>query len=155
MENVNPNGFDKTLTNNLLQILIEEVSAYGYLHQMLNQKQQYILFNDTEELKKLAPVENIVSTKAVALTRARKQQIKRVFSASGLKKSDQTMDVLIGQMDPAEARQWNRLRSRLRELFEKSMRIHKQNKILQQKVFDVNVELEQGRSYEQRESSYL
>ncbi len=149
------NGFEATLRNNLLQTLLEEVGAYGYLLQLLNQKQQYILFNEQDDLQKLVPVEKIVSGKVVALKNARKDCLKQLFASMGYPHEKRNLQTLISTLPVSEAKQWNHLRRRLKTLFEKSLRIHKQNKILQKKVFDNVGEWGSPDRYEHRESLYL
>ena len=149
------NGFEATLRNNLLQTLLEEVGAYGYLLQLLNQKQQYILFNEQDDLQKLAPVEKIVSGKVIALTNARKACLKQLFASMGYPEEKRNLQTLISALPEREAKQWNHLRQRLKSLFEKSLRIHKQNTILQNKVFDNVGDWSSTERYEPRESLYL
>lgn len=119
-----------TLKQQLFQALIEELSAYEYLSEIMAEKKQAIIGNDLEKIEHLSGTEQLLVTKANRLTATRFELMQKCSRQNNLKKGPVSLSRLIEISEQKERASWEKIDRRLGRTVEHIQRINLENKRL-------------------------
>jgi len=114
----------------LYGILMEEISAYDYLAEVLREKQQAIVNNQLDRIESLTGTEQLVIKKTNTLTAARFGLLKRIFMSRGIDNLPVTMQNFIQRFSTEVDAPWERLNRRLIATVERIQRVNAENREL-------------------------
>lgn len=118
------------LKQDLFQALMEELSAYEYLSDTMNEKKQAIIQNDLKKIEHLSGTEQLLVTKANRLTENRFGLMQKFYSANSIKSAPFTLSDFIEMSDKNERATWERIDNRMSKTVENIQRINLENKRL-------------------------
>ncbi len=111
----------------LYQILLEEVSAYDYLNEILRDKQQAIVKNDLKKIEHLNGVEQMLITKASHLTQYRSNLLQEYFLQKNMNNDEHSLGNFIAELPEEERTSWERLNKRLFHTSHQIQRTNREN----------------------------
>ncbi len=111
----------------LYQVLLEEVSAYDYLNEILRDKQQAIVKNDLKKIEYLNGIEQMLITKASHLTQYRSTLLTEYFLNKNVREDESTLGNIIGELPEEERASWERLNNRLMKISHQIKRTNYEN----------------------------
>ncbi len=118
------------LMDELYQILWEEVSAYDYLAETLEQKQKAIVDNEVETIETLTGTEQMVIRKANRLNHRRQDLIRNMFNQNALPGQPVSLSDFIRRFGAQADYGWKALENRLNDALERIVRKNAENKRL-------------------------
>ncbi len=125
---MNKSNFEKeSPKDRLFQILLEEVSAYDYLSEILRDKQRAIVKNDLKKIEHLNGVEQMLITKASHLTQFRSNLLTEYFLQKNVGEDESTLGNFIGELPQDERASWDRLNKRLNKISHRIQRTNREN----------------------------
>lgn len=131
---------ERELRENLYKILLEEVSAYDYLSEIVGEKKEAIVKNDFRRVEELTGIEQVLGSKIDQLTRSRQENLRSLFKLNGRQNSPVTLSNFIGQMNKERRNLWDRIYNRLNVSIEKVRRDNADN----QRLIQVSLDYIQG-----------
>jgi len=117
----------KTIKQKLFQLLLEEVSAYDYLNEILKDKQRAIVSNDLKSIEHLNGVEQMVVAKANHLTQYRTDILHDYFINDPVKDNSEMLSLFMADIPDLERAPWERTKRRLSKAALEIRTINQQN----------------------------
>ncbi len=111
----------------LFHILMEELSAYNYLVETVEAKQQAIIHNNLEQVEHLSGVEQLIVNKVNQLIRNRHSAMKKVMHALGVEGMPLTLSGVINRLQGRERERWQRIENHIASAVEKIQKLNLQN----------------------------
>ncbi len=125
---MNEAKFEKSYPKDrLYQVLLEEVSAYDYLNEILRDKQRAIVQNDLKKIEHLNGIEQMLITKASHLTQFRSNLLTEYFLQKNVSEDESTLGNFIGELPQDERTSWDRLNKRLNKISHQIQRTNREN----------------------------
>ena len=118
---------DNALYNRLKHIVLEEISACGYLAETLKEKQDAIVHNDLHRMNNLTGTEQILINKTNALVSKRKEILADIYHKEGLVHETISLTHLIEYFEDDEKLNWLKMQKRLENTVLRIKRLNKEN----------------------------
>lgn len=101
------------IENSIYHILIDEVSAYDYLNETIQNKQSAIVKNDLKQIEHLTGVEQVVVKRANDLTQERHSLMQQYFMSDQMVGEPLSLANLISTLKEAQRAPWKRMNHHL------------------------------------------
>jgi len=118
---------DNQLQEQLFQVLLEEMSAYDYLNETIQNKQSAIVQNNLQQIEHLTGVEHVVVKKANLLTQTRFELMQQYFKQVNLVQDPLSLSSLISIIPLDKRKSWERISSRLHQTVAEIQRRNSEN----------------------------
>ena len=97
----------------IYRVLLEEVSAYDYLSETIQNKQSAIIQNDLKEIEHLTGVEQVIVKRANDLTQERHSLMQQYFMSDHMVSEPLSLGSLINTLQGSQKEPWQRMNRRL------------------------------------------
>lgn len=104
---------NRDVKDSIYRLLLEEVSAYDYLNETIQNKQNAIVKNDLKQIEHLTGVEQVVVKRANDLTRERQNLMQQYFMSDKMVTEPLSLNSLISTLKEAQKEPWQRMNRRL------------------------------------------
>lgn len=103
------------LQEQLFQVLLEEMSAYDYLNETIQNKQSAIVQNNLQQIEHLTGIEHVVVKKASQLTQTRFELMQHYFKQDNMVNDPLSLSSLISTISEGKRESWERISRRLHQ----------------------------------------
>ena len=121
---------DKDIKKDIYQALLEELSAYEYLLQTMQEKKNAIIKNEIGSIEHLSGTEHLLVSKADQRTAARYNLMQRFFESKNPTEAPVTLSSFIDLCDDNEKGTWERTNNRLSRTVENIRYVNNENRDL-------------------------
>ena len=116
-----------SIEEQMYQVLLEEMSAYDYLNEILREKQQAIVQNQIKNIERFTGVEQVVANRANRLTQTRLELMQKYFMEQNIAADRHTLGNVIGTINAENRERWERIERRLHSTTVEIKRLNAEN----------------------------